>query len=765
MNISCDDFQVLIAENPADAWSAVDGDATLQTFNQMYAEDQLVCQECYGISDPTKCNSNDPTCHNGLQKLNGTITRQDTAASIFSQMGADFACILDPGSGCSAYPQCLDEHGPAGFAIITSLVSMHNSLENVYDAIEAARSSATDQMGLFSQVFAPVPSLKNKSIWMEIMFVIAGLVAGIVPGLGETVTPVLLGTATAGGLLTGVGSAVVMDNMIFDQPSAADTASHLDTITNNIRGAYSDVATSLFQNGSYDMPIGDGQGTKMQTWADIMAGGALLQQDVNATDELQLVYERVLYQQLVVYTWQNLEVGDVGHLPFIAFENATCDQVDSSRGSLDTIIAGVSQSDTNMTYNGSCYYLLDGTTSKVRSGNGENVCTGKPLPGGTNENMIKNTAQFANLTLADFVIPSVKGWQNNSYQNGYESLKMKGSIFTDPQAAGVVNLPICDYIGSPNSPGIGCPKIQNTMPTVSKSCETYPASMGINQPGQFVDGSCGIHIKQWQKTEGDENPLGRYQLSVTVLDGAGRAVGEATKQSAAETLEVVDSALPYDLFVATGDVDSAPILFWYSDQYWNSSSTGTGNNTNHCAVGGYESGVRQMDCGFSCPFPDPSEDPPVSATIDNPFPNTPIPAVGGDITFSNLFTISRLAAPTASVEPYSTGRCGVEIRQYQKNEGNSSMNNTPNYKIEVTLKGGDMRPIGGPEALQPAPSGQPISVFGLASPFIVTAGGLDSDPLTMSFAGKTWQTNSPGRTCQVGSFKDGYRDLDCRFDC
>lgn len=76
-----------------------------------------------------------------------------------------------------------------------------------------------------------------------------------------------------------------------------------------------------------------------------------------------------------------------------------------------------------------------------------------------------------------------------------------------------------------------------------------------------------------------------------------------------------------------------------------------------------------------------------------------------------------------------------------------------------------MKPIGGPEALLPALSGQPITIPGLSSPFTVTAGGLDIDPLTISFAGKTWQTNSKDRTCHVGGYNHGYRNLDCRFDC
>lgn len=65
-------------------------------------------------------------------------------------------------------------------------------------------------------------------------------------------------------------------------------------------------------------------------------------------------------------------------------------------------------------------------------------------------------------------------------------------------------------------------------------------------------------------------------------------VGEATKQSAAEPLEITDSSLPYEVYVSAGADDSAPITYWYSDQYWNSSTADPGRN---CHVGGFANGT------------------------------------------------------------------------------------------------------------------------------------------------------------------------------
>ncbi|KAL8978395.1 MAG: hypothetical protein Q9177_006415, partial [Variospora cf. flavescens] len=69
------------------------------------------------------------------------------------------------------------------------------------------------------------------------------------------------------------------------------------------------------------------------------------------------------------------------------------------------------------------------------------------------------------------------------------------------------------------------------------------------------------------KNEGKKNfnQLPNYQLSVDMYDQDGRLVGAASKQDAAKPLEFDNSALPYNLILATGDLDSDPISFWYAD--------------------------------------------------------------------------------------------------------------------------------------------------------------------------------------------------------
>ena len=703
------------------------------------------------------CSSSDPACDRGLQDLamSGNESRWDQAVGFFTQSQSDLNCGIEDSSQCSEAPQCTSDRGPAGLVLLKSMTTMHNSLSNVYMAIDRAHSYASNQMSLFTSVFAPVPSLKNKAIFTEIMFVIAGVLAGFIPGLWG---------ASAAMLILGVGSAFVMNDMIFGQPSAPDTSTVLAKIVDNTQSAYEFVADSLFANGSYDYLSGD-RTQHTLSWSSLMANGSLLQQQDNGTSALETVYERMLYQQLAVYTWKNLEDGKAGHVPFVAFDTQPCEtgaKLNKTSSPLDHIIKDVSKSDTNITYNGNCYYLLDGTTKSDFLG--KHTCIGKALPGGTNKDLDGNWEEFRSLSLSDFIVPSIKGWQNHEQQNDYQNDSALGSIYTDPQDAGVVSLPICDYLGKPDSPGIGCPRFGGSH---GSSCYTYDESTGVNQPGNYVEGRCGVHVTQWKKDAGNDNI---YQLLVNISDADGRIIGAATKQSAAETLEIVDSVLPYDLYVASGTSDDDAIKFWYANQYWDSDSKG--NGTHQCSVGKYSHGNRDMDCSFDCPKSDPdadgTDDPAPSATIAHPFPNTPIAATGGDVTFSNIYITatptSNVTAP-APTSSYATGWCSAHIRQYKKNEGKKSDNDTPNDKIQVLLKGADSKPIQGPDALLPAPAGTPVTISGLASPFSVTVGADDKDALSMGFAGQTWFSNDTSHHCKSSGYDGGHRDVDCGFKC
>ena len=78
------------------------------------------------------------------------------------------------------------------------------------------------------------------------------------------------------------------------------------------------------------------------------------------------------------------------------------------------------------------------------------------------------------------------------------------------------------------------------------------------------------------------------------------------------------------------------------------------------------------------------------------------------------------------------------------------MVNRLNDKIKMGLKGGKSRLVAMPQAIWSAPSIIPVNITGLNCLFTATNGIEDDDPMSMSFAGQTWDSNSNGCSCGVG---------------
>ena len=129
----------------------------------------------------------------------------------------------------------------------------------------------------------------------------------------------------------------------------------------------------------------------------------------------------------------------------------------------------------------------------------------------------------------------------------------------------------------------------------------------------YYPGNCGVHVKQvsqcsyrerplltflqYQKNEGAPDSTGgtsNYRFDILIKDDQGERVGELDYADAPGGQGVnVDSQLPLVLVVTAENVDDDPVEFAYGGQSWDSNSA-------QCSVGGYDSGARQMDCGFSC---------------------------------------------------------------------------------------------------------------------------------------------------------------------
>lgn len=734
--------------NGSEIWAAVDGDKVVETMKKMFAENQLVCDDCFG-QQKDSCQSHDPSCTHGLRDLAlvGTESRWDIAAAHFAKDAdiSDLICRFGSKT-CGTPPNCNACDGTGAWAVLKSIMTLHGQLETVWTAIGEARNRLMPQMELFSQTFAPILSIKAEALILTLLTAIGGGLLGFIPGAGG----ILAGT------LAGVGSGVLLHMVFFGQPAPSDTASYLGTFTNITQNIYQEIAEALFRDGKYDWKTADGSNTTTYDMALMMANGSLMEQEGDPNDfmgALVPTYQRILLQQLVAFTWTNLEKDGHSHVAFIAFDNAPCDKVNpKDKGSLQKKLFGnLKDLDVGVTYEDKCYYLLD-DIPEFRDSTTSWYCSASHPPGGTHKALQDQSSVFEELSLKDFIIPSVRGWQNYHNQNDYPLASDNAHLVSDPRDAAAINIPVCDYLTNPKKPGTKCPNFddQGTI----EGCPVYDISTGANQPGGFKPGQCHVHIEQFKKNAQDLNPLDSYQLSITVTDNSNLQVGMATKQLANGPLEVVDTSLPYDLVAVPGAGDDDPLEFWYSDQHWKSDS-----KSNGCNMGKYDKGSRKGDCKFDCPYPS-DKTPPKS---DNSLPGPPTPAVGGVSSFNTFTTVQPTSTDQAAnpIPTYATGDCKFHLVQWQKNEG-PDINPINDYEIEVTITDSKGKFVGASGKVA-APKDNAVSVKGLVKPLTITAETIDKDPLSVSYDGATFDTNS--EHCKRSKYQNGHRDLDCKFTC
>ena len=121
--------------------------------------------------------------------------------------------------------------------------------------------------------------------------------------------------------------------------------------------------------------------------------------------------------------------------------------------------------------------------------------------------------------------------------------------------------------------------------------ESYPYAA---VPLYYVSTAC-----DWIRAYSMEYPrLNRlnseYRLDVSLFDAMQDRIGGGSRLSLpGGNYKDIDSQLPYTFEVLVGGTDRQPIRFQYSGQAWTSAD-------GPCRVGDYDSGSRNMDCGFSC---------------------------------------------------------------------------------------------------------------------------------------------------------------------
>lgn len=81
-----------------------------------------------------------------------------------------------------------------------------------------------------------------------------------------------------------------------------------------------------------------------------------------------------------------------------------------------------------------------------------------------------------------------------------------------------------------------------------------------------------------------------------MYDTTGLLVGSVGDQSIpTDQTYDLDSMLPVGMDITSGTVDDDPISFAYGDQFFDSNDA-----AHQCSFGGYDGGMRQGDCGFTC---------------------------------------------------------------------------------------------------------------------------------------------------------------------
>lgn len=126
------------------------------------------------------------------------------------------------------------------------------------------------------------------------------------------------------------------------------------------------------------------------------------------------------------------------------------------------------------------------------------------------------------------------------------------------------------------------------VPKIGKGGGGLDSNAPTNDKG-YAPGWCGFHVTQYQKPDPSKDD---YSLEASLNDANENKIG-GTDGKVGPTLSLT-SKLPLTLEIKTGGVDADPVSFAYGSQSWDS------NDESRCSVGKYDSGKREMDCGFTC---------------------------------------------------------------------------------------------------------------------------------------------------------------------
>lgn len=187
----------------------------------------------------------------------------------------------------------------------------------------------------------------------------------------------------------------------------------------------------------------------------------------------QTAFTGIILAQTALQFWTSKQSDNSIRTPFIAFDKVSCDRVDpKAKTSLAqlSIFKGNDLSQSQNSIDGNCYYLL---SAQPGTGHGK-MCDGWDyFPGGTNQQLAAAAGSVWGLSTTDFVAPAVEMWNTMGKANGWMDLWYDGAMMVDPLDQGIIGIPVCDYLGSLDSPGKGCPKLGQDLTSDKTACQIY----------------------------------------------------------------------------------------------------------------------------------------------------------------------------------------------------------------------------------------------------------------------------------------------------
>ena len=326
---------------------------------------------------------------------------------------------------------------------------------------------------------------------------IGGGVLGLIPGVGGAIASTSVS----------VGAGVGMDLMSKKAAPSGNLADALGDVVKAIRESYETVSESMVADGTYQYQSLKGDKKATIKLADLMAGGKLMSTDFdndNYKPSIVKKYQHIMFQQIALFAWMNRKNEGHKHLPFIAFDNGACKDVDQKSDkslSGSGIIEDVGGLHSKLDYGGKCFYLLDALPKRMFHGedplkrrlrrdpepvfvgpggsSSQSIpfyeCHGNhALPGAKFQTLEDHKEEWSGLSLGDFIIPSVEGWKAHKKRNDYPLPLEDGQLINDPRSAGAVNIPVCDYLGNKKAPGARCPKLGAKLGVKKpETCEVY----------------------------------------------------------------------------------------------------------------------------------------------------------------------------------------------------------------------------------------------------------------------------------------------------